>query len=235
MSSEHGFRAVFIGPPGAGKGTQAANLIKDYKVCHLATGDMLRAAVSAGTPVGKQAKEIMDKGGLVSDDIMVDLIHGAINQPDCRKGFLLDGFPRTVGQAEKLDSMLEKDNVKLDSALEFAIEDSLLIRRITGRRVHPPSGRTYHIEFQPPKISGKDDVTGEPLIQRADDNEETLKKRLESYHKSTVPVVGFYKKQGILTTLDAAGKNSDIYAIIKNVISKCGAGAHAPGSLPRSQ
>eukprot|EP01117_Protostelium_nocturnum_P013620 TRINITY_DN509_c0_g1_i2.p1 TRINITY_DN509_c0_g1~~TRINITY_DN509_c0_g1_i2.p1 ORF type:complete len:234 (-),score=98.53 TRINITY_DN509_c0_g1_i2:99-800(-) len=232
MSSSSSFRAIFIGPPGSGKGTQSANLVKDYNVCHLATGDMLREAVREGTPLGLQAKEIMSKGGLVPDEVMVGMIHDAIKRPDCKNGFLLDGFPRTVVQAEKLDSMLDADKVKLDSALEFAIEDSLLVKRITGRRIHPASGRTYHVDFHPPKVVGKDDETGEPLIQRADDTEEALKTRLASYHKMTVPVVGYYKKKGILTTLDASQKSSDVYSIIKNIISKCA--KPSSDSLPRS-
>eukprot|EP01118_Nematostelium_gracile_P015096 TRINITY_DN598_c0_g1_i1.p1 TRINITY_DN598_c0_g1~~TRINITY_DN598_c0_g1_i1.p1 ORF type:complete len:229 (-),score=63.58 TRINITY_DN598_c0_g1_i1:103-789(-) len=218
--SSNKLNLVFIGPPGGGKGTQAANLIKDHCVCHLSTGDMLRAAVNSGTEMGNKVKGVMQRGELVSDEIMVDLIKDAIKAPECKEGFILDGFPRTVPQAEKLDSMLTKDNSKLSRAFEFAIEDSLLIRRISGRRIHEASGRTYHTEFYPPKVAGKDDVTGEPLIQRPDDNEVTLKKRLDAYHNMTVPVIGYYQKQGILTSLDASQKSDSVYKVIKEAIKR---------------
>jgi len=220
MSGKEGLKVVFIGPPGAGKGTQAANLKKDFCVCHLATGDMLRAAVASGSDLGKQAKSVMERGELVSDDIMVGVIRDAIRQQDCKDGFILDGYPRTVEQAQKLDAMLTQSKSKLDNAFEFAIEDGLLIRRISGRRVHPASNRTYHVEFQPPKVPGKDDVTGEPLIQRSDDNAETLKKRLEAYHKYTAPVIAYYKKQGILSTLDASRSTKEVYAAMRSHIKK---------------
>eukprot|EP01116_Phalansterium_solitarium_P020308 TRINITY_DN5948_c0_g1_i1.p2 TRINITY_DN5948_c0_g1~~TRINITY_DN5948_c0_g1_i1.p2 ORF type:complete len:239 (-),score=105.36 TRINITY_DN5948_c0_g1_i1:289-1005(-) len=212
-------RVVFIGPPGAGKGTQAAFLKKDHCVCHLATGDMLRDAIRSGSPIGKAAKEVMDKGGLVSDEIMVGLIQDAIKTPDCKDGFILDGFPRTIQQAEKLDQMLDAEKAKIDRAFEFAIDDNLLVRRISGRRVHPASGRTYHVDFFPPKVADKDDVTGEALIQRSDDNEETLRKRLGAFHQYTTPVIGFYKAKGILSTLDASASGSTVYNAIKQVIA----------------
>jgi len=220
MSTPEKLRVVFIGPPGAGKGTQAANLKKDYCVCHLATGDMLRDAIRAGTSVGLAAKDVMDKGGLVSDEIMVGLIQDAIKTPDCQAGFILDGFPRTIQQADKLDQMLATEKAKLDRAFEFAIEDSLLVRRISGRRIHPASGRTYHVEFFPPKVSGRDDVTGEELIQRSDDNEDILRKRLAAYHQHTAPVVGYYQTKKILSTLDASSSGSTVYQVIKSMIQK---------------
>ncbi|PAV23437.1 adenylate kinase [Pyrrhoderma noxium] len=198
-------RMILIGPPGAGKGTQAPRIRDEYCVCHLATGDMLREQVSKKTPLGIEAKKIMDAGGLVSDDIMVGMIKDQLeNNKTCKNGFVLDGFPRTVPQAQKLDDMLTKRKEKLNHVVELQIDDSLLISRITGRLIHPASGRTYHKEFAPPKKPLTDDVTGEPLIQRSDDNVETLRKRLSSYHQQTAPVVDYYKAKKIWHPIDAA-------------------------------
>ncbi|KAK6389053.1 adenylate kinase, partial [Oleoguttula sp. CCFEE 5521] len=173
-----GMRLILIGPPGAGKGTQAPKIKDKYCVCHLATGDMLRAQVAAKTDLGRQAKKIMDEGKLVSDEIMVGMIQNELdNNKECQNGFILDGFPRTVPQAAKLDSMLSQKRSPLAHAIELQIPDSLLVARITGRLVHPASGRSYHKLFNPPQKSMTDDVTGEPLIQRSDDNEGVLKKR----------------------------------------------------------
>eukprot|EP00026_Physarum_polycephalum_P016269 Phypoly_transcript_17142.p1 GENE.Phypoly_transcript_17142~~Phypoly_transcript_17142.p1 ORF type:complete len:244 (+),score=45.47 Phypoly_transcript_17142:42-734(+) len=218
--SNKGLRLVFIGPPGSGKGTQAPLIKKDHCVCHLATGDMLRAAVDAQTEVGKQAKAVMDSGGLVSDDIMVNLIKENLTKPECKDGFILDGFPRTVPQAEKLDGMLKDQHTKLDHCLEFKIPDALLVRRITGRLVHPASGRSYHREFYPPKKDMTDDITGEPLIARSDDNPETLKKRLEAFHKNTQPVVDYYNKKGILSSIDATKSCDEVYSSIKAIFAR---------------
>jgi adenylate kinase len=160
---------------GCGKGTQAPKLKRENCLCHLATGDMLRAAVSAGTEMGKKADAVMKSGGLVSDDIVVGIISEAIQQPECRKGFILDGFPRTVAQAQKLDAMLQQRQEQLNAVVNFAIPDSVLLPRVTGRLVHPASGRSYHKLFNPPKVPMKDDVTGDALIQRADDNEQSMK------------------------------------------------------------
>ncbi|EDK36779.1 hypothetical protein PGUG_00877 [Meyerozyma guilliermondii ATCC 6260] len=208
-------RMVLIGPPGAGKGTQAPNLKEKFCACHLATGDMLRAQVTAKTELGVQAKKIMDQGGLVSDEIMVNMIKSELeNNKECSQGFILDGFPRTIPQAEKLDSMLEDRKTPLQKAVELKIEDQLLVDRITGRLVHPASGRSYHKLFNPPKKEMTDDQTGEPLVQRSDDNEEALKKRLGTYHKQTEPIVEYYKKSGIWSGIDASQKPSKVWTDI---------------------
>ncbi|KAI8906948.1 adenylate kinase-domain-containing protein [Gorgonomyces haynaldii] len=212
---------VIMGPPGAGKGTQAPRIKDEYCVCHLATGDMLREAVRQGTQLGKEAKKIMDQGGLVSDDIMVGLIKdNLVNNQECKRGFILDGFPRTVPQAEKLDEMLKQQKQKLDTAVELVIDDELLVSRITGRLIHPQSGRSYHKEFQPPKVPMKDDITGEPLIQRSDDNEATLKKRLQSYHSQTAPVADYYKKKGIWRGVDASESPKKVWASLEAIFSE---------------
>ncbi|WP_018142320.1 adenylate kinase [Thioalkalivibrio sp. ALJ7] len=184
-------RLILLGAPGAGKGTQAQYICEKYNIPQISTGDMLRAAVKAGTPLGLKAKEVMDAGGLVSDDLILGLVKERVEQPDCcDTGFLFDGFPRTIPQAEAL----KDQDVPLDFVVEVDVPDEEVIRRMSGRRVHPGSGRTYHVEFNPPKVEGKDDVTGEDLIQREDDNEETVRKRLEAYHSQTQPLVDFYAK-----------------------------------------
>ncbi len=180
-------KLILLGGPGAGKGTQANFIKEKYHIPQISTGDMLRAAVKAGTPLGIEAKKVMDAGGLVSDDIILGLIDERIKQDDCKNGFLFDGFPRTLEQAEAL-----KKKVDVDAVVEIAVDDDEIIRRMSGRRVHPASGRTYHVVFNPPKVEGKDDVTGEDLIQRDDDKEETVKKRLEVYHDQTEPLIDYY-------------------------------------------
>jgi len=211
-------RVVFIGPPGSGKGTQAEYMKKDYSVCHLSTGDMLREAVAQGTSLGLKAKGHMDSGHLVPDDVIIGLIESAIKEPRCAKGFILDGFPRTIGQGQELDVMLQKSKQTLNKVFEFKIDDSILVSRITGRRVHPASGRTYHTLFAPPKVEGKDDLTGEPLVQRKDDNEDVLKSRLQNYHQYTAPVLEFYKKKNLLATLDAKKKPAEVYKDLKSFL-----------------
>jgi len=213
-------RTILIGPPGAGKGTQAPRIRDDFCVCHLATGDMLREQVSKKTALGVEAKKIMDAGGLVSDDIMVGMIKDQLeNNRACKNGFVLDGFPRTVPQAEKLDAMLTSRKEALDSVVELKISDQLLISRITGRIIHPASGRTYHREFNPPKKPMKDDVTGEPLIQRSDDNVEALTKRLGVFHAQTSPVVDYYKKKGLWHGIDAAQSPSVVWDNLRKVFT----------------
>ncbi|KAI9815733.1 MAG: adenylate kinase [Pycnora praestabilis] len=205
-------RMILMGPPGAGKGTQAPKIKDKYCVCHLATGDMLRSQVAKKTSLGREAKKIMDQGGLVSDEIMINMIkHEIENNSECKNGFILDGFPRTVTQAERLDSMLQAGNQNLQHAVELQIDDGLLVSRITGRLVHPASGRSYHKVFNPPRETMKDDVTGEPLIQRTDDNADTLKKRLATYHSQTSPVVGYYQKTGIWKAVDASQEPGQVW------------------------
>ena len=181
-------RLILLGAPGAGKGTQAAFLCQKYGIPQISTGDMLRAAVKAGTPLGMAAKKIMDSGALVSDDIIIGLVKERLAQPDCIKGFLFDGFPRTIPQADAMKAA----GVKLDYVLEIDVPFEAIIERMSGRRSHTASGRTYHVKFNPPKTPGVDDVTGEPLIQREDDKEETVKKRLEVYAAQTRPLVDYY-------------------------------------------
>ncbi len=181
-------RLILLGPPGAGKGTQAQYVTEKFGIPQISTGDMLRAAVKAGTPLGLEAKKIMDEGGLVSDDIILGLVKERITQPDCSNGFLFDGFPRTIPQAQAL----KDQGVDIDYVVEIQVDDEEIIKRMSGRRVHPGSGRTYHVIFNPPREEGKDDVTGEPLVQRDDDQEETVRKRLDVYHSQTSPLVDFY-------------------------------------------
>src|SRR3954469_17355116 len=183
-------RLILLGPPGAGKGTQAAHLREKFAIPQISTGDMLRAAVKAGTPLGVAAKKVMDSGQLVSDEIIIGLVKERLKQPDCARGYLFDGFPRTIPQAEAMKAA----GVALDYVLEIDVPDDEIIGRMSGRRVHPASGRTYHVKFNPPKVEGKDDTTGEPLIQRDDDREETVPNRLEVYRKQTSPLVGYYTR-----------------------------------------
>ena len=181
-------RIILLGSPGSGKGTQAQFITKKYGIPQISTGDMLRAAVREGTPLGIAAKQVMDRGGLVSDDIILGLIQERIALPDCSDGFLLDGFPRTIAQAEGLEAM----GVNIDTVIEIVVADEDIVKRMAGRRVHPQSGRTYHIEYNPPEVECIDDVTGEELIQRDDDKEETVRKRLSVYHEQTKPLVDYY-------------------------------------------
>jgi len=195
-------KIILLGPPGAGKGTQAHYIIQEFDIPQISTGDMLRAAVAAGTSLGRELKQIMDAGELVSDDLILQLVKDRITQPDCRNGYLFDGFPRTIAQAEGM-----KDNgIVVEFVVELQVEDEEIIRRMSGRRIHPASGRSYHIIFNPPKEEGRDDVTGEPLVQRDDDKEETVRKRLQVYHQQTSPLIEYYSKWA-----GKGGKNAPRY------------------------
>jgi adenylate kinase len=210
-------RIILLGSPGSGKGTQAQFITEKYGIPQISTGDMLRAAVRAGTPLGVEAKKVMDAGGLVSDDIILGLIKERIAQPDCTNGFLLDGFPRTIVQAEGLEAM----GVTIDTVIEIVVADEEIVKRMAGRRVHLPSGRTYHIEFNPPKADNVDDATGEPLIQRDDDKEETVRKRLSVYHEQTKPLVGYYSTKGgsvKFATISGVGSVEDITAKVFEIL-----------------
>jgi adenylate kinase len=183
-------RLILLGPPGAGKGTQAAFVTEAFRIPQISTGEMLRAAGKAGTPLGLAAKQVMDSGRLVSDDIIIELVRQRLQEPDCANGYLFDGFPRTIPQAQAM----RESNVAIDYVLEIDVPDAAIVERMSGRRVHAASGRTYHVKFNPPKVPGKDDVTGEDLIQRDDDREETVKKRLEVYQSQTRPLIDYYAK-----------------------------------------
>ncbi len=184
-------RIILLGAPGAGKGTQAQFIMEKYGIPQISTGDMLRAAVKAGSELGKQAKAIMDAGKLVTDELVIALVKERIAQEDCRNGFLLDGFPRTIPQADAMKDA----GINVDYVLEFAVPDELIVERIIGRRVHPGSGRVYHVKFNPPQVEGKDDVTGEDLVTRKDDQEDTVRKRLVEYHQQTAPLIGYYGQE----------------------------------------
>jgi adenylate kinase len=184
---------ILLGPPGAGKGTQATHICEKFSIPQISTGDMLRAAVKAGTPLGIEAKKVMDHGGLVSDDIIIGLVKERIQEPDCENGYLLDGFPRTIGQADALKT----EGVAIDHVIEIQVPDEDIVARMSGRRVHLTSGRTYHVTFNPPRVDGKDDQTGEPLIQRADDLDEIVRDRLGVYHEQTQPLVDYYSDDAL--------------------------------------
>jgi adenylate kinase len=181
-------RILLLGLPGAGKGTQAQFLIERYKIPQISTGDMLRAAMKANSPLGNEVRGYMDRGALVPDQVVIELVKERIKAPDCATGFIMDGFPRTLPQAEAL----RQAGIDINFVIEIEVGDGEILRRMSGRRVHPPSGRSYHIEFKPPRVPGKDDLTGEPLVQRSDDNEETVKRRIQTYHDQTKPLINYY-------------------------------------------
>jgi adenylate kinase len=216
-------RIILLGPPGAGKGTQAAFLCDAYGIPQISTGDMLRAAVKAGTPLGLEAKKVMDSGGLVSDDIIVGLVKERIAEPDCTHGFLFDGFPRTIAQADAL----KDEGIRIDHVIEIKVEDEEIVKRMSGRRVHPASGRVYHVAYNPPREPGKDDETGEALVQRDDDQEETVRKRLQVYHDQTRPLVEYYSswaQSGApgapqYVSVDGTGTVDEVQSRIRNALA----------------
>jgi adenylate kinase len=219
-------RLVLLGPPGAGKGTQAQAICDHYRIPQISTGDMLRAAVAAGSALGRQAKAAMDAGGLVADEVIIGLVQERIGQPDCGNGFLLDGFPRTLAQAEALRDA----GVVLDAVVAIAVPDEEIVRRLTGRRSHPASGRVYHVVFNPPKVEGRDDLTGEPLVQRDDDREETIRRRLATYHAQTAVLASFYGAMAergdagapALITVDGSGPIDAVRQGILDELAKLG-------------
>ncbi|MDO5352657.1 MAG: adenylate kinase [Succinatimonas sp.] len=210
-------RIILLGPPGAGKGTQAQTLTKEFSIPQISTGDMLRAAIKAGTELGKQAKAVMDAGKLVSDEIILGLVKERIAQDDCQNGFLFDGFPRTIPQAQALVD----NGIVIDAVVELQVPDEKIVNRMSGRRVHLASGRTYHIVYNPPKVEGKDDVTGEDLVIRPDDQEETVRARLKVYHDQTEPLVAFYKELASKneTRYVAVDGNRDVAVVADDIIS----------------
>ena len=209
---------ILLGPPGCGKGTQAQKLINEFGFVQLSTGDMLRAAISKGTEIGVEAKSIIDKGELVSDEIVIGIVRERIFSKECERGYMLDGFPRTLAQAEKLNQILSDRNQKIDVVIRLCVPEDMLVRRIAGRRFHIKSGRSYNIEFNPPKIEGKDDITGEKLVQREDDKEEIVESRLKTYYELTEPLVGYYKKEDLLKEIDGTGSPEKIYTEIKQTL-----------------
>lgn len=215
-------RIILLGPPGAGKGTQAQFICESFHIPQISTGDMLRAAVDAGSELGRKVQAVMDSGALVSDDIIIELVQERIAQPDCANGFLFDGFPRTIPQAQALDDA----GVPIDAVVEIRVPDEDIVRRMSGRRVHPPSGRVYHVDFNPPRDSGKDDETGESLIQREDDKEETVRERLTVYHRQTHPLVDFYRMKAETSDLkfvEIDGRQS-VRDVQKNILESLRSG-----------
>lgn len=210
---------ILLGPPGAGKGTQAERLVEDFGLPHYATGDILRAAVQEGTELGQQAQEYMDRGDLVPDDVICGVIVERIDSPASLDGFLLDGFPRTPGQAEALDAALEPLGRHLTAVLSLEVADDEVVRRLSGRRVNPKTGRVYHVEFDPPKNEGFDDIDGTKLVQRDDDREETIKHRLEVFHDQTAPLVDYYEQRGLLRRFDGSRSPEEVHAHIRATLA----------------
>jgi len=209
---------IMLGPPGAGKGTQAQRIVEKYGIPQISTGDMLRAAVAEGTELGKKAKEYMDKGQLVPDEVVIGIVKERLSKPDCERGFILDGFPRTVAQAEALDRILEEMGKRIDFVINIVVPDDEILKRLTGRRTCRKCGAMYHIIYNPPKKEGICDKCGGELYQREDDREETIKKRLEVYHSQTAPLVDYYKKKGVLVDIDGTKDINSIFEDICRVL-----------------
>lgn len=211
---------ILLGPPGSGKGTQAKNITSEYGYVQLSTGDMLRSGYCSDSKIGRELKAVMDGGNLVSDEIVIGIVEERIFQNESATGYMLDGFPRNKAQAKKLDAMLAGKNQQIDMVLSLLVKDEVLVQRIAGRRFHLESGRSYHVEFNPPEISGKDDLTGDYLIQRADDNEDVIKSRLEIYREQTEPLVKYYEEKSVLVSIDGLGTPDEIFARIKTAFEK---------------
>lgn len=213
-------RAVLLGPPGAGKGTQAVRLVEKYEIPHISTGDIFRKNIKEGTELGKKAQEYMNAGALVPDELVVDLVKDRLQQDDCKNGFLLDGFPRTIFQAEKLDEFLSESNLKMDIVINLKVEKEALIKRLTGRRVCKDCGASYHIVNIPPKKEGVCDICGGELIQRKDDNIETVENRINVYEEQTAPLIGYYKEAGSLVDFDGEASLDEVFDAIVQAISE---------------
>ena len=211
-------QAILLGPPGAGKGTQAKMLTERYGVPQVSTGDILRAAVAAGTPLGKEAKTYMDRGALVPDEVVIGIVRDRLGEPDCRKGYLLDGFPRTVAQAEALTRMLKKLGAPLPRVASLEVGEEELVKRLSGRRTCPACGEPFHVESHPPRVEGICDKCGGRLIQREDDREETIRRRLQVYRKETEPLIGYYQNQGLLKTVNGLGEAGEVLARVSRAL-----------------
>jgi len=211
-------QAILLGPPGAGKGTQAKMLTERYGVPQVSTGDILRAAVAAGTPLGKEAKTYMDRGALVPDEVVIGIVRDRLGEPNCRKGYLLDGFPRTVAQAEALNRMLKKLGAPLPRVVSLEVGEEELVKRLSGRRTCPACGEPFHVESHPPRVEGICEKCGGRLIQREDDREETIRRRLQVYRKETEPLIGYYQNQGLLKTVNGLGEAGEVFARVSRAL-----------------
>jgi len=213
-------KIILFGPPGSGKGTQGSRLTHELCSCHISTGDLLRNEIRGGTELGNKAKDIMSAGGLVPDEVVIEILKKKIESPECKRGAVLDGFPRTFEQAKKLDDMLIQQGSKIDKVLNFQVNEQQLLERLAGRRIHEPSGRTYHLKYNPPKNEGRDDLTGEPLIQRPDDKPETIKNRLDTYNNKTKAVLEYYSGRGILNNLNANRTIDSVWNDISKLVTR---------------